>query len=180
MKAVLILLIFLSLHADIKPDMLRLYEDKKYDKVCNMGYNNFAQNKQDEEFISLYAFGCLNADMLERLSAAVSILKLTKESRTNAAYFSVILMQKKLLLSALLDGYDLSAYRFPATNHLFSKIFEFYVKLPKGEAKSSYLFVDKENSKISYKLYLVKDAKGVYSIAVDELFDSALLKKHIY
>lgn len=94
MRIFLALLLSITIYADIKQKMFDLYQNKKYEDVCNIGFNNFRKNNNDEEYISLYAFGCLNSDFIDRLSTPIAMLKSSKESRSNSAYFSIILMQK--------------------------------------------------------------------------------------
>ncbi|SFV50073.1 FIG00470045: hypothetical protein [hydrothermal vent metagenome] len=181
MKKSIIILIFLTstLFGDVKERMFNLYENERYEDVCNIGFKNFTRYAKDEDFISLYAFGCLKSDFIDRLSIPISILKYTKEARANAAYLSVILMQKKLLYHALVDGYELDKYKFPTTDYILSKIFDYYVALGKHESRNFYLFTDKTNNKLSYKLYLVKE-KVPYKMVIEEYYDNSLVKKHIY
>jgi len=109
MKLIILFILAYNLYAyDIKQNLFTLYQNKKYEKVCSIGFRNFQKYKKDEEFVNLYAFGCLNADYVDRLAIPIVTLRFSKESRANSAYFAVILMQKKLLYHALIDGYDLS------------------------------------------------------------------------
>jgi hypothetical protein len=180
MKIVTLFVLFASIvFADVKEEMFNLYENQKYEQVCNLGFINFSKNAKNEDFLSLYAFGCLNSDYIDRLTLPISMLKYSKEARANAAYFSVILMQKKLLYHALVDGYELSSYKLPSTDYILSKIFDYYVALGKHERRNYYLFDDKTNKKISYKLYLAKDSVP-YKIIIEEYYDKTLVKKHIY
>jgi len=94
MKLIIAIFITLSLYADVKQNMFNLYQNQKYEEVCGLGFDNFNSFKQDEDFVSLYAFSCLNSDYIDRLSIPIAILKYTSESRSNSAYFSVILMKK--------------------------------------------------------------------------------------
>ena len=48
--------------------------------------SNLTNLKDDEEFISLYGFSCLNADKLDKLSVVITSLKKSPEARANAAY----------------------------------------------------------------------------------------------
>lgn len=98
MRIILLTLLATILFADVKEDMFDLYQNEKYDEVCNLGHRWLDGNIRDEEFVSLYAFGCLRSDYIDRLSIPISLLKFTKESRSNSAYFSVILMQKNFCI----------------------------------------------------------------------------------
>lgn len=179
MKIILIFLLSITLYADIKRDMFNLYQNKKYKEVCSIGFDNFQENKQDEEFISLYAFGCLYSDYIDRLTVPSVMLKQTKEARANAAYLSVIIMQKKLLYHALLDNYDLSEYTLPSTDYVLSKVFDLYSKIGAHEPRAFYLFEDPKDSRISYKLYLSKDYK-LTQMVIEEFYDTMTVKRHVY
>ena len=179
MKILLILLFSLSLFADIKQNMLSLYQNKKYERVCTIGFDNFKRYKKDEEFVSLYAFACLNSDYIDRLAIPVAMLKFSPEARSNSAYFSVILMQKKLLYHALIDNYDLSSLKLPTTDYILSKVFNFYTKLGVHEPRIFYLFEDEKDKKLTYKLYIDK-SKKLKKIVIEEFYDSINLKRHIY
>lgn len=179
MKLLLLFLLVANLSADIKRNMFNLYQNKKYEKVCSMGFDNFKKNKKDEEFVSLYAFACLKSDYIDRLAVPTAVLKFSKESRANAAYFSVILMQKKLLYHALVDNYDLSEFSLPTTDYVLSKVFDLYAKLGKHEPRAFYLFEDPNDTKLTYKLYLSRDYK-LDRIVIEEFYDTISIKRHIY
>ena len=179
MKIILILILSIRLYADIKKKMFNLYQNKKYEDVCNIGFNNFNHYNKDEDYISLYAFSCLKADYIDRLSVPIAMLKFSKEARSNSAYFSVILMQKKLLYHALVDNYDVSEMNLPTTDYVLSKIFDLYAKLEDKTPRSFYLFEDKDDSKLTYKLYLVKDDR-LSKIIIEEYYDSVTIKRHVY
>jgi hypothetical protein len=175
----LLLVICFSLVADIRHEMLDMYSAGKYKEVCKKGFDNFIQNKKDEEFVSLYAFGCLKSDYIDRLTIPVALLKYSKEARANSAYFSVILMQKKLLYHALIDKYDLASLNLPTTDYVLSKVFDLYVELGKHESKPYYIFKDKQDKHLTYKLYLLKEAR-LNKMVIEEFYDTIPTKRHIY
>ncbi len=180
MRLFLVLLFLTNSYAgDIKQEMLGLYQNKKYAKVCTMGFDNFKEYKRDEEFVSLYAISCLNSDYIDRLVVPIAALKFSKEARANAAYFSVILMQKKLLYHSLVDGYELSKLKLPTTDYVLSKVFDLYTKLGKHKKRTFYLFEDPDNKGLSYKLYLTKDYK-ISKMVIEEFRGTVLLKRHTY
>jgi len=180
MKLMILFMLAYNLYAnDIKQNLFTLYQNKKYKKVCSVGFNNFQKYKKDEEFVSLYAFGCLYADYIDRLVVPITKLKLSKEARANSAYFAVILMQKKLLYHALIDNYDLSKFVLPSTNYILSKVFDLYTKLGKHQPRAFYLFKDPTDAKRSYKLYISKDS-SINKIVIEEYNDTIMLKRHIY
>lgn len=175
----LLLLTLISLHADVKEQMLYLYKQGSFEQSCELGYSQFEANKRDEEFISLYSFACLEADFIDRLSVPSVTLRFSKEARANAAYFSVILMQKKLLYHALLDNYDLSLYKLPSTEYILSKVFDLYTKMGKHTPQDIYHFRDEHDPKRSYTLSITKN-DSVPKIVIEEFYDARSLKRHIY
>ncbi|SFV68416.1 FIG00470045: hypothetical protein [hydrothermal vent metagenome] len=179
MKLLILLLFITTLYADIKEKMFTLYQNKEYEKVCTMGFDNLKRYKRDEEFVSLYAFACLNSDYIDRLAVPSAVLKFSEEARANAAYFSVILMQKKLLYHSLLDGYELSELKLPTTDYVLSKVFDLYAKLDKHKKRPFYLFEDPKDKKLTYKLYLAKDYR-ITKMVIEEFYDTMLIKRHIY
>jgi len=179
MKIILLIVLTLSLYADVKQNMFNLYQNKKYEAVCQIGFDNFKQNKRDEEFVSLYAFSCLHSDYIDRLAVPTAVLKFSREARANSAYFSVILMQKKLLYHALVDNYDLSAFDLPSTDYVLSRVFDLYSKLEKHEPRAFYLFEDPNDPKLTYKLYLSRDYK-LDKIIIEEFYDTITVKRHVY
>lgn len=179
MKLTLLLILSISLYANAKQQMYGYYTNSLYEKACNVGFDHFKQNNQDEEYISLYAFSCLNSDYIDRLAAPIGRLKFSKEARGNSAYFSIILMQKKLLYHALVDGYNLTTLKLPTTKYVLSKVFDFYSQVKDPQNKNFYIFTDKDDKKRTYKLYLNKQTR-ISKMVIEVYYDSKLVKKHIY
>ncbi len=179
MKIILALFFTLTLYAGAKEDVFALYQDENYEKACKLGFKYFSINRKDEEYISLYAFACMYADYIDRLAVPISILRYTQQGRANAAYFSVILMQKKLLYHALLDDYDISSLKMPTTNFILSKVFDLYAKLGKHQKKDFYIFTDTNDEKIKYKLYVIRE-NNVRKIIIEEFYDNISIKRHVY
>jgi len=181
MKRLTFLLFFSSLllHADIKIDTYKLYQDAKYDEACQTGEKILDQYKNDEEFISLYAFSCLNADYIDSLSVPITLLKNSAEARANAAYFSVILMQKKLLLHALTDQYDLKPVKLPTTDYILSTVFDLYTKDSDQKERRRYNYIDPDDANKSYRLFVTKSGPSPKMI-IEEYYDNIMTKRHIY
>lgn len=164
--------------ADIKQTMYELYQQGNYLQACNTGLKSFPQNQEDEAYVSLYAFACLKADQIDRLTAPIMRLNQSEEARANAAYFSVILMQKKLLMQALYDNKPIINLKFPTSGHLLSRVFDLYLKSPQsGQFVKEYQ--DPSDSRLHYKLYTIEH-HGLKSISIDEYYDKILTVHHIY
>ena len=55
MKILFIVLFAINLYADVKQDILNLYQNNKYEESCNLGFDNFGRYNKDEEYLSLFA-----------------------------------------------------------------------------------------------------------------------------
>ena len=179
MKYLLILFITLNLYASSIKEIYRLYEKQDYRQACLIGTKNLYKNKKDEDYLSLYAFSCLKSGYIDRLSTPIALLKSSKEARSNSAYFSVILMQKKLLYHSLVDGYSLKELNLPTTDYILSKVFDLYIKNSNNIQKKSYIFKDIKDPTLSYKLYLFQDRR-ITKMIIEEVRNNLTIKKHIY
>ena len=179
MRFLILFFLFINAHATVKERMYQLYQNEEYAKACKTGYDYFKKHKNDETYVSLYAFSCLKSDYIDRLARAITALKFSKEARKNAAYFSTILMQKKLLYYSLVDGYQLSQFKLPTTDYVLSKVFDLYSKVDEKKRKKFYIFKDPDDSKLIYKLYLLKQG-NINKIIIEEYYDTIKIKRHIY
>jgi len=175
----LFLILTISLSANPKLQLYNLYKTQQYKDACRLGMNNYPQYTKDEAFISLYAFSCLEADYIDRLAVPISALKYTKEARSNAAYFSIILMQKKLLYHALIDQYDISTLNLPTTEHVLSKVFDLYSKDTKNKNANVFYYNDPKDDRISYKLY-IETHPHIKKMVIEVYIDNKLVKRHLY
>lgn len=172
-------LIFLSLQAQTKSEMFQLYQNEKFEEACQIGTTLFTQNRSDEEFLSLYGFSCLYADYIDRLALPMSLLKSTPEARANAAYFSVIIMQKKLLMHALQDNYQIHSVQLPTTDYVLSKVFNLYQNDTNTNKRQVYIYSDPLNKKITYRLY-ISAKSSLKKMIIEEYYDKIMAKRHIY
>ncbi|HLD23661.1 MAG TPA: hypothetical protein VJA83_06930 [Sulfuricurvum sp.] len=164
--------------ADSNQRLFNLYQQGNYLEACNLGRQGFPYHQADEPYVSLYAFSCLKADLIDRLAGPIMTLNQTKESRANAAYFSVIVMQKKLLLQALYDNKPIKNLKFPTSSYLLSKVFDLYLINPQP-TQFIKEYKDPTNIRASYKLYAT-ETNGRKSIAIDEYYDKILTFHHVY
>ncbi len=180
MRITLIIVLFIfTLNAGNKGEVYRLYENSEFRNACEIAKNIFPSYKKDEKFLSLYAFSCLYSDNIDNLADPIALLGDTKNSRANASYLSIIVMQKKLLYHSLLDQYPLDTYKFPTTDYVLSTVFDLYTNKTDKSVKSVYSFTSKSNPKVSYKLYLSKK-HNFKKMVIEEYYDRMLLKRHIY
>lgn len=179
MKIIIAILLSINLFASAKESMFNLYKNKEYKNACDVGFENFSHYTRDEKFLSLYAFACLKADYIDRLASPAIKLKFSPEARSNSAYFSIILMQKKLLYHSLVDNYDLSSLNMPTTDYVLSKVFDLYAKMGKHKPQDQYVFQDPKDKKLVYKLYLIKNS-NINKMVIEEIYDTISVKRHIY
>ncbi len=164
--------------ADITQQLYKLYQSGAYEQGCATGRNYFQKMQYNENFVSLYAFSCLKSDQIDRLNGPIMALNQTQESRSNASYFAMLTMQKKLLMQAVYDNKPFATLHFPTSSHLLSKIFHFYCKDPKlGTSVKTYH--DPSDSRQTYKLYPA-ESNGRKTLAIDEFYDNILTMHHVY
>ncbi len=179
MRYLIILAIFeLMIFANSASELFKLYQNKEYSRACDIGFNIASQNRDDEKFLSIYAFSCLNADQIDRLILPMALLTKSQESRNNASYFAMLLMQKKLLIQALYDDKKYENLNFPTSSHLISKIFDMYLKDSQPNNKTK-IYIDKDDKRKSYKLYKATK-NNQKTIAIDEYYDKIMTYHHIY
>ncbi len=133
-------------------DVKNLFAQKKYSETCTKSAKIYQEYRNNKQFINIFAKSCLESDMINRLVLPIIKLYRTKEDRENAAYFSTILFQKKLLYYALSDDIDISYVNLPKTDYILSKIFDKYVKGEYNLKNGSYWFNDSINHDLTYKL----------------------------
>lgn len=179
-KIVLLMLLMTTLSmADRKAKLLKLYNKGDYEAVCEEGFKYFRKNRRDEAYISLYAYGCLNSDAIDRLATPIVMLKRSKGARTNAAYFTAILMKKKLLYHALLDEYDLSGIVLPSSSYILSRVFDLFVKNKTKPQDDVYTLYDELDKSLHYSLYIDK-SESTAKMIIEVYKSNILLKRHTY
>ncbi|KIM10821.1 MAG: hypothetical protein KU37_08835 [Sulfuricurvum sp. PC08-66] len=159
--------------------LYNLYNKGEYERVCDEGFHLFSKNRKEEAFVALYGYACLNSDLLDRLATPIVMLKRTPDARKNAAYFSAILMKKKLLYHALVDGYDISHVVLPASTHILSKVFDIFAQTSPTPIEGIYTLQDPQEPKQNYKLYL-DTQEELPKIIIESYRDAMLIKRHIY
>ena len=181
MKQFILILVLapLFLYADTKMEIYKLYQDKNYETACQLAESALSTNRTDEEFLSVYAFSCLKIDKVDQLAPAITGLKKSKESRANAAYFSVILMQKSLLMHALNDQFDLHPMHFPTSTYILSTVYNLYAKDTGSKKRRRYNYIDPSDAKKSYRLFVTKTGTSP-KMVIEEYYDKILSQRHIY
>ncbi|MGZ5208218.1 MAG: hypothetical protein ACXWB0_04290 [Sulfuricurvum sp.] len=178
-KIVMIVLGLLGLlHADTPTKMVYLYQKGAFLEACTMGMHHLKELESNEAHLSLYAFSCLKADQIDQLGTPLLLLNQSTEARTNASYFSMLILQKKLLMQALYDNYSLKSLRLPTSSHLLSKVFTLYThdSQPQNSIKE---YSEPSNPRTTYKLYTTQ-YNGRKTVAIDEYYDKILSLHHVY
>lgn len=180
MRAILFILLAVSsaLSSEVSK-LYNLYQQGQYDSVCEQGIRILKTHKHDEQFISVYAFACLNADKIDRLALPIIMLKSTNGARKNAAFFSTILLQKNLLLTALENNKDIHSLSLPSTDYILSKVFDLYARGLYKKKQHTYILADENDNRRIYKLRFYPDDKKP-KIIIDEYYDTIVTKQHIY
>ncbi|CZE49436.1 hypothetical protein [Campylobacter geochelonis] len=100
----------------------------QYNRICQDSVRDLFISKQDESIANIYANACLKMDKISELIIPMVMLYKTKDQRENAALYSTILFQKKMLYLALADKVDISYIRTPKINYVLSMVFDKFVQ----------------------------------------------------
>jgi len=162
--------------------LYKLYEKQEYNKACDYALKNFykKRNKNSEQYITLYGLSCLETDKIDRIATPMLRLRMTKDARANAAYFSTILLQKKLLFQALVDNILLSDLHLPHTNFIISKIFSSFINKEYTLNEGVYIFKDKGKKEMRYQLYIETDKKNEKFMIIDIYKDDKFTHRYRY
>jgi len=175
----IIIVSFTFLFGFSRNDVYRAYKDKKYKEACVLAAKIYLNHKKDNDFLTIFADSCLKVDSINRMAFPAMLLIRDVAARSNSIYFLTILYQKKLLYKSLIDGFDVSKYKFPTTNYVLSKIFVKYAKKEYKKFGDIYIFQDDKDKHKKYEMSLIKD-EGVFKIVLKTFLNNNLQKTRIY
>lgn len=156
-------------------DVMRDYEAKNYEKVCNDGSDLYLKNEKNEQILVAIGDACARIDSINPLGQIVKNLISTKEYRESGSYFATLILQKKLIYQFMNDHINVKELTLPRTNHVLSRVFE---QLSKGNYKEGPNGIEISTESMDYLLWLSKeDPKKVY---IDEHKDGKLIQRHWY
>lgn len=159
-----------------KEKIIQLYQKKEYEKICHLGYRKFKSIRNDQNLISLYAFSCLYADYIDRLAIPIIALTKTKEARQNRTYFSLILTQKNMLYSAIIDHITIKGVQLPMTDHVISRVAHLFFQNHYTKRDGHYFLQDPKDPKISYEVYQEKSRYNRPYLIIEEHIGSTIIK----
>lgn len=107
-------------------DVIRLYQQQRYEAACLEGARIVREYKNNYTFVNAYSLACLKSDYIDFAAVGGVYLRDSQASRQNSSYILTVVLQKKLLTQALADNIDLSSIRLPDTPHILSKVFGAY------------------------------------------------------
>lgn len=162
--------------------LYKLYEKQEYDKACDYAVKYFykKRNQNSEQYLTLYGLSCLETNKIYRIATPMLRLKETKDARANATYFSTILLEKKLLLQALVDKVPLTNLNLPNTNFILSKIFKLYTQKAYVLKDDVYTFKDAEKKEMKYQLYIEENKKKEKFMIIDSYKDDKFIHRYRY
>lgn len=180
MRILVTVLLFVTfVFAITKDDVYRVYQKKQYRTACILAAKIYLNYKKDNDFLTIFANSCLQVDNINRMAFPAMLLIRDPGARSNSIYFLTILYQKKLLYKSLIDGFDVSKYKFPTTNYILSKIFVKYAAKKYKKFGDIYIFQDDKIDDKKYEMSLIKD-RGVYKIVLKTFLKDKLVKTRIY
>ena len=183
MKLILFILMTTSfLFSSNLSNLYKLYEKQEYKKACDYANKYWYKkaNKNSESYLTLYGLSCLETDKLHLIAIPMVRLKGSKEARANASYLSTILLQKQLLMQAIIDEKPLTKLQLPTTNFVLSKIFLLYIKKKYTLKNNVYTFQDEEKENIRYQLYMQNVKKNKKYMIIDIYKDDKFTHRHRY
>jgi len=162
--------------------LYKLYEKQEYEKACDYAVKNFykKRNKNSEQYMTLYGLSCLETNKIDRIATPMLRLKMTKDARSNASYFSTILLQKKLLFQALVDNVQLTDLHLPHTDFIISKLFKSFINKEYTLKDGVYSFKDKKKKDTKYQLYIEKNKKSENFMIIDIYKDDKFTHRYRY
>ncbi|MGD9969282.1 MAG: hypothetical protein AB7S65_02395 [Sulfuricurvum sp.] len=181
MKSLYVVFFFLFTpfsYADAGNRLFHLYQEGAYQQSCEYGIKSLQYNVRNENFVSLVGFSCLKADRFDLLSEVLPFLNNSSEARANNAYFSLLLLQKNLLMQALYDHKPISFLKLPKSSHLLSKVFNLYIESPAINPMTKF-YQDPDDPHSSFKLYPI-ETNNRKLLAIDEYYDKILTAHHVF
>jgi len=154
-------------------DFKKEYQQQNFTRICKYGYYHLKKIKNNEDTLSLVGFACVKRDYFIYLPAIINLLKHTKKGRLNSIYFSLLFIEKKLLISYVLDDIDISYYRFPKIEHPISIVMTNIINKNFKKENNIILINDKN---LTYKVYKNSENK----VFIDIYQNSKLLSRHWY
>jgi len=182
-KIILFMMIAISfLSSSNLSTLYKFYEKQEYDKACNyaLKYALKKQNKNNEQYLTLYGLSCLETNHISRIAVPMVSLTKSEDARANASYFGAILLQKNLLMQALMDKKSLGELHLPRTNFVLSKIFYLFLKEKYTIKDNIYYLTDEEDETIVYRLYIKKYKKNIKYMMIDIYKNSKFTKRYQY
>ena len=162
--------------------LYKFYEKQEYKKACDYANKYWYKkaNKNSEKYLTLYGLSCLETDKLHLIAIPMVRLKGSKEARANASYLSTILLQKQLLMQAIIDEKPLTELHLPTSNFVVSKIFSLYIKKKFTFKDDTYTFQDEKKKSIYYQLYIQSTKKNKKYMIIDVYKDEKFTHRYRY
>ena len=180
MRAVVFILMTSSfLFSSQLSKLYKMYEKQSYNKACDYANKYFLRHKKDEKFLTLYGLSCVETNHLSRVAVPMSLLHLSANARANASYLGTILLQKSLLMQALIDEKKIDDLNLPTTNFVLSKVFKLFVDKHYTKKEAEYRFKDELKEDLTYRLYMISEKKRTYMV-LDIYQDEKFTKRYRY
>lgn len=158
-KVFFLCMFFLNFLYAVNVDDVKNWDDLgQYNRICTESVRDLFIEKQSDSLANLYAKACLKMDKVNELAVPIVMLFKNKEARENAAFYSTILFQKKMLYLALLDGVDISNIRTPKVDYILSDIFDKFVHKKFIKSSDRFTFITDYGQKCDLA---IKDDQGI-------------------
>jgi len=126
-------------------EIVELYKKGDFTDVCDLGMQYYFNHSEKEpHFVAMVGIACAKADMINWLGVLQRHLVDTPALRSTATFFTVLLMDKRLLYQHFVDGVPVDGYRFPVYDHVLSVVME-------GMSRGAYEVDDNKTASITTK-----------------------------
>jgi hypothetical protein len=159
---------FLLLHADLYEDFSLSMKAKEYEKACQIGKTLFYRQERDQKFLALVGQACLKADYIDTLAMIQSRLRESEYARQNAALFSSIVLQKRLIYQFMYDDTDISSLALPISDHPLSVAFVAIRNKTFTLTSQTPKIIEFSQDDKTYKLYIDNQKNGRITIEIKD------------
>ncbi len=179
-KQTLLLLSLLStLSADLYEEFSKNLQQKNYERACQIGKTIFFKQERDEKFLSLIGQACLKADYIDTLAMIQSRLRESKPARQNAALFSSIVLQKRLIYQFMYDGTDISTLALPISDHPLSHAFVAIRDKKYTLSSKTPKVIEFDSDQQHYKLYIDTKKNGKITIEIRDAHGDTSIHRYL-
>jgi len=134
----LIITVTLPAGAADTQQLLSLYRQGEFARVCKSGIAAYYAGEHDANFAAMVGMACAKSDSINPLGELQRPLVGTPALRSTATFFATLQLAKRLLYQHFVDGVPLEGITLPKYDHILSIVYDHvsrgdYKRMEKGE-----------------------------------------------